>query len=187
MSFFLEIRHNLIFNDAVRLPRKLGWVIDWISLLLGYGVATLAQNKIFPAKQKLLLWEITGLPLDAQMQRNRLDVDERVEGSRQCSCLRPSWLACAARPIKCSRCSTSKVSTRTEEEATHTGLLGPRVRRGESVGGAAATWKVVPFQEGCGPYLLGGKSPTPSSISNTGLIDGVALPTLMGFTTFVTH
>jgi hypothetical protein len=34
--------------------------------------------------------EITGLPLDAQMQRNRLDVDERVEGSRQCSCSRPS-------------------------------------------------------------------------------------------------
>jgi hypothetical protein len=52
----------------------------------GYGVATLAQNKIFPAKQELLLSEITGLPLDAQMQRNRLDVDERVEGSRQCSC-----------------------------------------------------------------------------------------------------
>jgi hypothetical protein len=50
--------------------------------LKGYGVATLAQNKIFPAKQELLLSEITGLPLDAQMQRNRLDVDERVEGSR---------------------------------------------------------------------------------------------------------
>jgi hypothetical protein len=32
--------------------------------------------------------------------------------------------------------------------------------------------KVVPFQEGCGPYLLGGKPPTPSSINNTGLIDG---------------
>ena len=29
------------------------------------------------------------------------------------------------------------------------------------------------FHEGGGPYLLGGKSPTPSSISNTGLIDGV--------------
>jgi hypothetical protein len=77
----------------------------------GNGVATLAQNKIFPAKQELLLSEITGLPLDAQMQRNRLDVDERVEGrlpldaqmqrnrldvdervegSRQCSCSRPS-------------------------------------------------------------------------------------------------
>jgi hypothetical protein len=56
----------------------------------GNGVATLAQNKIFPAKQKLLLSEITGLPLYAQMQRNRLDVDERVEGSRQCSCSRPS-------------------------------------------------------------------------------------------------
>jgi hypothetical protein len=59
-------------------------------ILKGYGVATLAQNKIFPAKQELLLSEITGLPLDAQMQRNRLDVDERVEGSRQCSCSRPS-------------------------------------------------------------------------------------------------
>jgi hypothetical protein len=53
--------------------------------LKGYRVATLAQNKIFPEKQELLLSEITGLPLDAQMQRNRLDVDERVEGSRQCS------------------------------------------------------------------------------------------------------
>jgi hypothetical protein len=40
---------------------------------------------------------------------------------------------------KCSRCSTSKVSTRTEKEATHAGLLSPRVRRGESVGSAAAT------------------------------------------------
>jgi hypothetical protein len=56
----------------------------------GNGVATLVQNKIFPAKQELLLSEITGLPLDAQMQRNRLGVDERVEGSRQCSCSRPS-------------------------------------------------------------------------------------------------
>jgi hypothetical protein len=33
----------------------------------GNWVATLAQNKIFPAKQELLLSEITGLPLDAQM------------------------------------------------------------------------------------------------------------------------
>jgi hypothetical protein len=47
--------------------------------------------------------------------------------------------------------------------------------------------KVVSFQEGCGPYLLGGKPPTPSSISNTGLIDGVPLPILMGFTTFAAH
>jgi hypothetical protein len=61
------------------------------------------------------------------------------------------------------------------------------VRRGESVGGAAGLEKIVPFQEGCGPYLLGGKPTTPSSISNTGLIDGVLLSTLMGFTTFVTH
>jgi hypothetical protein len=60
------------------------------SLLKGYGVATLAQNKIFPTKQELMLSEITGLPLDAQMQQNRLDVDERVKGSRQCSCSRPS-------------------------------------------------------------------------------------------------
>jgi hypothetical protein len=45
-------------------------------------MATLAQNKIFPAKQELLLSEITGLPLDPQMQRNRLDVDGRVDGSR---------------------------------------------------------------------------------------------------------
>jgi hypothetical protein len=34
---------------------------------------------------------------------------------------------------------------------------------------------------------LGGKPPTPSSISNMGLIDGVPLTTLMGFTTFVAH
>jgi hypothetical protein len=47
--------------------------------------------------------------------------------------------------------------------------------------------KVVPFLEGCGPYLLKGKPPTPSSISNTGLKDDVPLPTLMGFTTFVAH
>jgi hypothetical protein len=59
------------------------------SAMKGYGVATLAQNKILFAKQELLLSEITGLPLDTQMQRNRLDVDERVEGSRQCSCSRP--------------------------------------------------------------------------------------------------
>jgi hypothetical protein len=85
------------------------WTLGQPRLLLGFhettsvkgnGVATLAQNKIFPAKQELLLSEITGLPLDAQMQRNRLDVDERVEGSRQCSCSRPSWLARAARPIQ---------------------------------------------------------------------------------------
>jgi hypothetical protein len=50
----------------------------------------LAQNKISPAKQELLLSEITGLPLDAQMQWNRLDVNERVEGSTQCNCSRPS-------------------------------------------------------------------------------------------------
>jgi hypothetical protein len=37
-----------------------------------------------------------------------------------------------------SRCSTSKVSTRTEKEVSCAGLLGPRVRWGESVGGAAA-------------------------------------------------
>jgi hypothetical protein len=47
--------------------------------------------------------------------------------------------------------------------------------------------KVVSFQEGCGPYLLGGKPPTPSPISNMGLIDGVPLPMLIGFTTFVAH
>jgi hypothetical protein len=46
---------------------------------------------------------------------------------------------------------------------------------------------VVSFQEGCGPYLLGGKPPTPSPINNMGLIDGVPLPTLMGFTTIVAY
>ena len=30
------------------------------------------------------------------------------------------------------------------------------------------------FHEGGGPYLKGEKPPTPSSISNTGLIDGVS-------------
>ena len=34
------------------------------------------------------------------------------------------------------------------------------------------------FHEGGGPYLKGEKNPTPSSISNTGLIDGV--PPLSG-------
>jgi hypothetical protein len=62
------------------------------------GYASAKQN--FPAKRELLLSEITGLPIDAQMQRNRLDVDERVEGSRQCSCSRLSWLAHAARPTQ---------------------------------------------------------------------------------------
>jgi hypothetical protein len=38
-----------------------------LDLVKGNGVATLAQNKIFPAKQELLLSEITRLPLDAQM------------------------------------------------------------------------------------------------------------------------
>jgi hypothetical protein len=60
----------------------------------------LAHNKIFLAKQELLLSEITRLPLDAYMQRNRLDLDECVEGSRQCSCSRPSRLARVARPIQ---------------------------------------------------------------------------------------
>jgi hypothetical protein len=36
-----------------------------LTIVKGYGAATLAQNKIFPAKQDLLLSEIMGLPLDA--------------------------------------------------------------------------------------------------------------------------
>jgi hypothetical protein len=82
------------------------WFISWIvaialsNYIKGYGVATLAQNKIFPAKQELLQSEIMGLPLDVQVKRNRLDGDERVEGRRQCSCSRPSWLARAARLIQ---------------------------------------------------------------------------------------
>jgi hypothetical protein len=36
-------------------------------------------------------------------------------------------------------------------------------------------------------HIYGEETPIPSSISNTGLIDGVPLPTLMGFTTFVTY
>jgi hypothetical protein len=86
-----------------------------------------------------MLSKITGLPLDAQMQRNRLDVDEIVEvsGSAVAHVLLDLhvWLVRS----KCSRCSTSKVSTRTEKEASHAGLLDPRVRRGESVDGGAAT------------------------------------------------
>jgi hypothetical protein len=35
-----------------------------LTKMKGNGVATLAQKKIFPAKQELLLSEITGLPLD---------------------------------------------------------------------------------------------------------------------------
>jgi hypothetical protein len=77
--------------------------------LSGYGSCTTegmrggyasAKQNFFPAKQELLLLEITGLPLDAQMQRNHLDVDERVEGSRQCSCSCPSLLARVAHPIQ---------------------------------------------------------------------------------------
>jgi hypothetical protein len=41
--------------------------------------------------------------------------------------------------------------------------------------------RVVPFQEGVWSMFFGRKPPTPSFISNTGLIDGVSLPTLMGF------
>jgi hypothetical protein len=81
---------NLFFYRHFMSPQGdlLTFTID--CYVKGYGVATLAQNKIFPAKQELLLSQITGLPLDAQMQRNRLAVDERAEGSRQCSCSRPS-------------------------------------------------------------------------------------------------
>jgi hypothetical protein len=56
-----------------------------------WGPYTSAKQNFFLTKQELLLSEITGLPLDVLMQRNRLDIDERVEGSRQCSCSRPSW------------------------------------------------------------------------------------------------
>jgi hypothetical protein len=88
---------------------------------------------------------------------------------------------------KCSICSTSKVSTRTEKEATHAGLLGPRCDEEGALAARLLLEKVVSFQEGCGPYLLGAKPPIPSSISNTGLIDGVPLPIPTGFTTFVAH
>jgi hypothetical protein len=93
LEMLLGMKFPMAADAITRRPWK------WISMdrsctrskkLKGNGVATLAQNKIFPAKQELLLSEITGLRLDAQMQRNRLDVDERVEGSRQCSCSRPS-------------------------------------------------------------------------------------------------
>jgi hypothetical protein len=75
--FFLKNDWNVfIKGNAVKIKITVSY------LLKGYEVATLAQNKSFPAKQELPLSEITGLPLDAQMQRNRLDVDERVESSR---------------------------------------------------------------------------------------------------------
>jgi hypothetical protein len=71
-----------------------------------------ASAKKIPAKQELLLSEITGLPLDAQMQQNRLDVDERVEGSRQCSCSRPYIYPKAIKSIVIHLMSiTSKVIT----------------------------------------------------------------------------
>jgi hypothetical protein len=46
-----------------------------------------------------------------------------------------------------------------------------------------------PFSGGVWSIFIGRNPPThtPSSISNTRLIDGVPLPTLMGFTTFVAH
>jgi hypothetical protein len=64
-------------------------------LLVGEGIrggyASAKQELLLSeTKQELLPSEITGLPLDAQMQRNRVDVDKRVEGSRQCSFSRPS-------------------------------------------------------------------------------------------------
>jgi hypothetical protein len=59
------------------------------------------------------------------MQQNLLDADERVEvaGSAVAHVLLDLhvWLVRS----KCSRCSTSKVFTRTEKEATHAGLLCP--------------------------------------------------------------
>jgi hypothetical protein len=67
-------------------PLQKGWAVRLEGIWGGYA----STNKIFPAKQEMLLSEITGLPVDAQMQRNHLDVDERIEGSRLCSCSRPS-------------------------------------------------------------------------------------------------
>jgi hypothetical protein len=93
-----RVKSNLYVRGQLRLPRHMCSLCSFLLLPItnaanllvkGYGVATIAQNKNFPAKHELLLSEITGLPLDALMQRNRLDVDERVEGSRQCSCSRP--------------------------------------------------------------------------------------------------
>jgi hypothetical protein len=43
------------------------------------------------------------------------------------------------------------------------------------------------FSGGVWYIFIRRKTPTPSSISNTGLIDGVPLPMLTGFTTFVAH
>jgi hypothetical protein len=40
------------------------------------GYASAKQNFMYPINQELLSLYITGLPLDVQMQRNRLDVDE---------------------------------------------------------------------------------------------------------------
>jgi hypothetical protein len=47
--------------------------------------------------------------------------------------------------------------------------------------------KVVPFRRGVVHIFIERKPPIPSSISNTRVIDGVPLPTLMGFATFVAH
>jgi hypothetical protein len=83
-----------------------------------------------------MLLKITRLPLDAQMQRNRLDVDERVEGSSVMQLLtsRPSRVAHPSAPDA----SPPRYIHTYGDEASRARLLGPRVRRGESVGGAAA-------------------------------------------------
>jgi hypothetical protein len=65
--------------------------------LKGYREARLAQTK-FARKTGLLLSKVKGLPLDTQMRQKRLDVDERVEGSRQCSCSRPPGPSRAVHP-----------------------------------------------------------------------------------------
>jgi hypothetical protein len=149
------------------------------------GYASAKQN--FPRKTGTAAVRDHGLPLDAQMQQNRLDVDERVEGSRQCSCSCSSWLARAARPIQ--------VLQMQHLQGIHTYGEGSNARR--TARSASATRRER-WQRGCYlkksclfrrgvVHIYWGKNPTSSCISNTGLIDGAPLPILMGFTTFVTH
>jgi hypothetical protein len=108
-----------------------------------------------------------------QLQRNRLGVYERVESSRQCNCSCPSCSSCVARPIKVLQMPHLQ-GAHAGKEASRVGLLSPRVRQGVGVGGAAA-WLLRErhLSHGAWSIFMREKFPTQSSISNTGLIDGV--------------
>jgi hypothetical protein len=116
----------------------------------GIWVATVVQNKIFypnkPGTTAVIDHEITTRCADATEPSLCRRNASRVAGSAVAHVLLDlhAWLVWS----KCSRCNTSKVSTRTEKEASHTILLGPQVWRGESVGGAATDWESYLFRRG---------------------------------------